>query len=347
MVAHELEGSQRRRSDVPSNYSRLIARELGLTAKQLPLLLRGTGIGITQFLADDSLITIEQQIRILHNAMELSNQPELGLLLGKRLTPATHGTMGFVAYSSPNFLTALQAIHVYLPTRASFTELRLQEVGEHLECTLDFQEALDDNIQRCLADVMVKALFEFGEFMIGRPLHGAEIFFAHPKPEYHSIYPEFLSGRINFGCEQLKLRFPMSLCREPNASANHENYRLALQQCEVMLAQLQSDQPTYQTRLKKMMLSRPPGTLSENEAAASLFMSKRTLARKLKKECTSFREIRDEILSQQAASYLLNTQLSIEAIAALMNYHDGANFRRACKRWFGRPPEQIRRSGRA
>jgi len=139
----------------------------------------------------------------------------------------------------------------------------------------------------------------------------------------------------------------MSLCREPNASANHENYRLALQQCEVMLAQLQSDQPTYQTRLKKMMLSRPPGTLSENEAAASLFMSKRTLARKLKKECTSFREIRDEILSQQAASYLLNTQLSIEAIAALMNYHDGANFRRACKRWFGRPPEQIRISGRA
>ncbi|QQD19945.1 hypothetical protein I6N98_08980 [Spongiibacter nanhainus] len=39
--------------------------------------------------------------------------------------------------------------------------------------------------------------------------------------------------------------------------------------------------------------------------------------------------------------------MSIEAIAALMNYHDGANFRRACKRWFGRPPEQIRRSGRA
>ncbi|MDX5328803.1 MAG: AraC family transcriptional regulator, partial [Marinobacter sp.] len=122
----------------------------------------------------------------------------------------------------------------------------------------------------------------------------------------------------------------------------HENYRLALQQCEAMLAQLQTHKPNYQTRLKKMMLSRPPGTLSEEEAAASLFMNKRTLARKLKQENSSFRQIRDDILSQQAASYLCDSKLSIEDIAALMNYYDSANFRRAFKRWFGQPPEQYR-----
>jgi AraC-like DNA-binding protein len=91
-----------------------------------------------------------------------------------------------------------------------------------------------------------------------------------------------------------------------------------------------------------MMLSRPPGTLSEEEAAASLFMNKRTLARKLKQENSSFRQIRDDILSQQAASYLCDSKLSIEDIAALMNYYDSANFRRAFKRWFGQPPEQYR-----
>ena len=82
--------------------------------------------------------------------------------------------------------------------------------------------------------------------------------------------------------------------------------------------------------------------LSEDEAAASLFMSKRTLARKLKEENSSFRKIRDEILSRQAISYLCDSMLSIEAIAALMNYHDGANFRRAFKRWFGLSPDQYR-----
>lgn len=340
-------GLQKPEADIPSNYSRLVARELDLTAKQLPRLLQGTGLGIRQFLTEDSLLTAAQQVRILRNALELSGQPELGLRLGKRLTPATHGAMGFVAYSSPDLLNALQAIHTFLPTRASFIQLHLQQVDERLECILDFQELLDDDIQRCLSDAMVKALFEFGEFIVGRPLHEAEICFAHPKPEYHSIYPDFLSGQIHFDCDQLKLTLPTALCREPNAAANHENYRMALQQCQSMLAQLQSDKLTYQTRLKKMMLSRPPGTLSEDEAAASLFMSKRTLARKLKQERTSFRNIRGEILSQQAASYLRDSQLSIEAIAALLNYHDSANFRRAFKRWFDQSPEQFRQNVRS
>jgi len=347
MLMQKADGSQKTGPDIPSNYSRLIARELDLSARQLPRLLVGTGLGVTQFLSEDSLLTVAQQVRILRNALELSGQPEFGLRLGRRLTPATHGAMGFVAYSSPDFLTALQAIHTFLPTRASFIELNLRQVDDRLECLLDYQESLDDDIQRCLSDAMVKALFEFGEFMIGRPLDEAEIYFAHPRPGYHGIYPDFLSGKVHFGCNQLKLTFPMALCREPNASANHGNYRLALQQCESMLKQLQSDKPSYQTRLKKMMLSRPPGTLSEDEAAASLFMSKRTLARKLKHEGSSFRSIRDEILSWQAESYLCDSQLSIEAIASLMNYHDSANFRRAFKRWFGQPPEQFRLNARA
>lgn len=347
MTARKSGGLQKPGPDIPSNYSRLIARELDLTVKQLPRLLLGTGLGVTQLLSEQSLFTAAQQVRILRNALDLSGRAELGLWLGKRLTPATHGAMGFVAYSSPDFLTALQAIHTFLPTRASFIQLHLRQVDERLECILDYQESLDDDIKRCLSDAMVKALFEFGEFIIGRPLHEAEICFSHPEPQYQAMYSDFLPGQIRFGCDQLKLTLPMSLCREPNASANHENYRLALQQCESMLAQLQSDKPSYQTRLKRMMLSRPPGTLSEDEAAASLFMSKRTLARKLKQERSGFREIRDEILSQQAANYLRDSQLSIEAIAALMNYHDSANFRRAFKRWFDHSPEQFRQNARS
>jgi len=83
------------------------------------------------------LLTAAQQVRIQRNALERSGQPELGLRLGKRLTPATHGAMGFVAYSSPDLLTALHAIHTFLPTRASFIQLHLQQVDERLECILD------------------------------------------------------------------------------------------------------------------------------------------------------------------------------------------------------------------
>ena len=329
-------------ADIPSNYSRLIARELGLTARRLPKLLRGTGIGTQQFLNDDSLLTPAQQVRILRNALALSGQPDFGLRLGERLTPATHGAMGFAVCSSPDLLTALQAFHKFLPTRASFIHLRLQQAEDHMECLLDFQVPLDGDVARCLADTVVKAFFATGEFIAGRPLDEAEACFAHPKPAYRANYAEYLPGRVYFDCDQLKLRFPMMLCRMPNASANSENYGLALRQCESMLARLQTHEPDYRIRLKKMMLSHPPGTLCEEEAAAALFMSKRTLARKLKEEKSSFRHIRDEVLSGQAAHYLCASQLSVEAIASLLNYHDSASFRRAFKRWFDLPPEQYR-----
>jgi AraC-like DNA-binding protein len=91
-----------------------------------------------------------------------------------------------------------------------------------------------------------------------------------------------------------------------------------------------------------MMLSSSLHELNEEQIAAALFMSKRTLARKLAQDGTSFREIRDSILSRQASSYLLESDLSVDAIATLLNYHDSANFRRAFKRWFDLPPSEYR-----
>ena len=90
------------------------------------------------------------------------------------------------------------------------------------------------------------------------------------------------------------------------------------------------------------MLSYPSGSLTEEAAAAALFISKRTLARRLKSEGTGFREIRDDILARQAKNHLLDNRLSVDATAALLNYHDSANFRRAFKRWFGVSPDQYR-----
>jgi len=341
-ITTQKKDSHNTQADIPSNYSRLIARELGLTARQLPKLLGDTGLDIVQLLRDESLLTAAQQIQILRNALELSGTPEFGLRLGRRLTPATHGAMGFVANSSPDLYAALQAVHTFLPTRASFIQVDLQQTEDYLECVVNFQVPMENDVERCLADTVIKAFFEIGEFIVGRPLYEAEICFTHPAPVYKEMYRDYLPGKIYFNCDQFKLKLPMALCRKPNASANHESYHLALQQCESMLARLQTHEPDYRTRLKKMMLSRPPGTLSEEEAAATLFMSKRTLARKLKRENSSFRQIREEVLSRQAASYLCDSQMSVEAIATLLNYHDTASFRRAFKRWFGLTPDQYR-----
>jgi AraC-like DNA-binding protein len=119
---------------------------------------------------------------------------------------------------------------------------------------------------------------------------------------------------------------------------------LALQQCQKQRAQLQSDKASYQHRVETMLLEHPPGTINEEDVAAALFMSKRSLARRLAEESTGFRQIREQLLAGQAANYLRESSLSVEAIATLLGYHDSANFRRAFKRWFAVTPADYRES---
>jgi hypothetical protein len=56
---------------ISSNYSRVIARVLGLQVRQLPMLISQTEMTIDQFLQEDTLLTSRQQIQILHNALEM------------------------------------------------------------------------------------------------------------------------------------------------------------------------------------------------------------------------------------------------------------------------------------
>jgi len=113
----------------------------------------------------------------------------------------------------------------------------------------------------------------------------------------------------------------------------------------MILNRLKTQQHSTTYQVQKAMLSYPLGQLSEEDLAAALFINKRTLARRLDKENTSYRQIRDRILSEQASGYLRNSQMSVEAIASLLNYHDAASFRRAFKRWFGLPPSEYRQQG--
>lgn len=332
---------------IPSNYSRLIARELGLQARDVSGLLAMTHLSVDQFLHEDTLLTAQQQLRILQNSLRLAKDEAFGLRLGQRLTSPTHGAMGFLVNSSPDLFTAVKAFQAFLPIRMNLARLELVTKGDWLEVTCSFDMPLHEDQLRVLSEIAVVIFFDSAEFIVGRPVEEVISCFVHEEPGYSERYADHIPGPIEFGSDALLLKIPLDVCKVPNASANHENYMMALQQCEAMLAQLHPSEKTCQYQVQKMMLSHPPGVLSEEEAAAALFICKRTLARRLKLEGTSFRQLRDEILSQQAVGYLRDSRMSVEAMAELLNYHDSANFRRAFKRWFGMTPDEYRRRAAA
>lgn len=329
-------------ANIPSNYSRIIGRELELQMRDLPKLLKFTQLSPEQFLQDDILLTTRQQVQILHNALNLSPHPDFGLRLGRHLTPATHGAMGFLVNSSPNLLMALQAFQAFVPTRMSFVRLNFKTQQEWVECEIRFETLLSEEIYRSLLECCLMVFVACAEFIIGRPLAEAQIYFSFAKPSYSHVYSDYFAADYQFSAPYSKIRIPIETCHIANVSANHDNYVLAMKQCETMLSQLKSHKCSTTYQLQKLMLSQPLGTFSEDDAAAALFISKRTLARRLAKENNSYSDIRDKLLSEQASHYLRHSTMSVEVIASLLNYHDSANFRRAFKRWFAVSPKEYR-----
>lgn len=329
-------------ANIPSNYSRIIGRELGLQIRDLPKLLKFTQLSPEQFLQEDVLLSARQQIQILNNALQLSPYQDFGLRLGRHLTPATHGAMGFLVNSSPNLLMALQAFQSFVPTRMSFTRLNFKTKQDWVECEIKFDVVLNADVYRSLLETCLMVFVACAEFIIGRPLTEAHIDFSFAKPSYSHVYSDYFAGHYQFSAAYSSIKIPLATCHIVNVCANHENYVLAMKQCETMLSQLKSHKCSTTYQLQKMMLLQPLGTLSEEDAAAALFISKRTLARRLAKEGSRYMEIREKLLSEQASHYLRNSTMSVEAIASLLNYHDSANFRRAFKRWHGVSPKQYR-----
>lgn len=344
MTTPGFEVQQEKPPSIAVGYSRLMARQLHLQEKELDILLRGSGLSVGELMDDATLLTNRQQLQIMHNAMQYSGNPAFGLELGRALTPPTHGPLGFLANSSPNLGTAIRDFQSFIPARVSVFSCRTELRNNHLECYFEVDIHGNPELYRCMSECFFLALISLIEFVQGSEFNEGRVHCNYAKPAYFAEYAQTIRCPIEFDAPANKLVVPEKLLLTANVSSDFQSYEFALNQCQRMLEELDdSERPTTQ-RVKKLLLSHPPGRLSEDLAATQNFISKRTLARRLEAENSSFRELRDELLMTLAGDYLRDTGFSVESIAALLNYHDSSSFRRAFKRWTGVTPQQYRQA---
>ncbi len=331
-------------ASIAVGYSRLIARHLQLQEKNLGILLKGSGLSVKELMDDTTLLTKSQQLQIVHNAMEYSGNPALGLGIGRALTPPTHGPLGFLANSSPNLVTAIQGFQSFIPGRISLIRSRTEYRDGNLDCYFAVDMEGSPELYRCVAEAFFLSMISLIEFVLGDKFRDGTMYCDYPKPPYYQEYEKNVHCPIRFGASANKVVVPEKLLLTANVSSDYQNYKFALQQCQRMLDELDESEHRMTQRVRRQLLSHPPGKLSEDDAARQNFISKRTLARRLESEGSSFRELRDQLLMSLATDYLRDTTLSVEAVAVLLNYHDSSSFRRAFKRWTQVTPQQFRQT---
>lgn len=76
--------------------------------------------------------------------------------------------------------------------------------------------------------------------------------------------------------------------------------------------------------------------------SSALGISAPTLRRRLKREGTTFQQIKDEARCEAARLHLGRPELSINEVAKLLGFTDPSAFHRSFKKWTGRTPGQFR-----
>ena len=328
---------------IPSTYARIIARILGLQEKDLPDLLRETGLPTDILMpGDETFITGQQQLTIMANGQRLMNTNAFGLRLGAELQPSAHGPLGYLALSSPDLLSSLRSLRDFLPVRLPIASFEIIQDKNWLSCVYRINLAANEEVRRAACECFILVIQSLVEAVIGRAVTDGITEFDFGPPDYEGDYGLYIHSPYQFSCTRTAYSLPASLAHVPNVCGDTHAYQVAQNLCNKLLQQTPHTARSMSDRVRTLLLTQPPETVSEERVARSMFVSKRTLARRLDAEHTNYRTIRDQVLLELAQRYLGESRQSVESVAGLLGYHDSAAFRKAFKRWTALTPSAYR-----
>jgi AraC-like DNA-binding protein len=285
-------------------------------------------------------ISLAAYVEMMERAASLSGHQDFGLLYGRQFPANCHGLVGDITLSAPTVGMALRQFADLFPLHQEASEVKL--VAENGLMRLEYR-ILDWRIFNRRQDAELSlAMFQ----NLLRQAYGAgfapeEVHFEHPAPGDDAAHEATFHAPVFFGQRTNALLFRPGDLRRPMPGADAATFsRLA---AEAFLRRLPQGRVPLPERVRAEIRSRlPEGSPPMEDVADALGLARWTLQRRLGEMGLTYADSVQQVRKALAESYLHQPHLSISAIAQLLGYAELSPFSRACKRWFGVSPEQIR-----
>ncbi|MEU4803192.1 AraC family transcriptional regulator [Actinosynnema sp. NPDC023587] len=198
-------------------------------------------------------------------------------------------------------------------------------------------EGVDDP-DRFLVESLLVLWHRFSSWLIGRriPLRGVEL--AYPEPPHAAEYHLIFGCPLRFDAPETVLAFDTRFLRMPVVQ-DEAALRRFLRDSPAELLSRRDYGADASSHVRRMLGG---GVAGLANVAARLGVSAPTLRRKLAAEGTSFREVREQLLRDQAVASLVRGGESVEELALRLGFSEASAFHRAFKRWTGNSPGAYR-----
>ncbi|GLK91127.1 AraC family transcriptional regulator [Pseudomonas turukhanskensis] len=289
-----------------------------------------------------SRISLNQHAHIHAAFHQCSDNPLLGLEVGKRLHLTSYGIVGFALLSSATLREALTVAAQFSLLMNFKLGLHINEEGDSARLELSDRYGLSRGQEGFWCYLEISKLITLLQDILGLGFTCQGIDLAiDATPEEQALVRQSLGLDVRFNCTRTAIRFAGQWLDAKLAQANSITHASCKATCQAQLREvIQKYDLSYQ--VQNLLLGSGHCIASLSDIADRLHLSPRTLRRRLDALGTSYNALLVEVRKKLAIRYLLNTPMTTEAISEQLNYSDAANFRHAFKRWTGRSPREYR-----
>ncbi len=325
---------------LPVLYLRHIADQVRSLGGDVDQWLAGSGLRPSQL--DDPACTLSLPVfqRLVRDALRLSREPALGLLVGERLGVTAHGILGYGAVHGGTLRETLGLVERYAGLRISLLTIGHEVHRGDVRIVFSETHPLGD-VRRPLLEAAVLSIKNvLDDISMGACRVGA-VAFPFAAPPYADLARDLFGAPVRWSQSWAGFTLPVGALDLALKTADPEAFREAAAICQRELDKLTANESTA-ARVRRLLLEKQHGFPSLQVTARRFAMTPRTLHRRLVDEGTSYRALLEGVRHTLAVEHLEAGRFTVDEIAYTLGYSDLANFRRAFKRWESVAPSEYR-----
>lgn len=309
--------------------------------------LAGTGLDPTDLarLDGSACFTLEQEFRFHRNLLALTDNPMLGLLLGKAYQLEAYGLLGYAFMSAPTLRQAMVVLQNYGPLTFTLFNVDFRVESGHGVLRLAPEIPVPEDLLAYYVDRDLTAAISSGRDALRAPLQPLQVAMMHHSAGQRALYQRHFRCPVSFGAPANELHIDASHLDEPMPLGDAETSAMCQNQCRLLLARMTAGS-SFVAQVRELIVARPGYFPDIDYVAERLNMTGRTLRRRLAREGSSYQQILAQVRYELAREYLATSSLPVDEISQLLGYSAPANFSNAFKRWHGTSPREFRQEAR-
>lgn len=299
------------------------------------------GIAPELTVRDAARVTRAQATRLIQVLWDATEDE----LLGVGPKPVPRGmfrmmTLGVI--HAPDLRTALRRLVEFTRISLGFEAVEFFEDDEIVR--LSFDPGGRSQADQLVIDVIMAVVHRFAGWLIGQQIVLNSVDLPGAAPQHAADYLLIYGVAPTFDAAGAAITFDRRYLSVPTIRGEDELAEFIRSSPDDLLFR-QDYNPTTASRVCKIIeRTRGDDAVTTDDVATRLNVSTQHLRRLLRDEGTSFREIKEDVLRDQAIAALVGGRETVEELSDRLGFSEPSAFRRAFRRWTGSPPGSYRPS---